>query len=125
MRTLVLLLAFWFTTTPLGKSYAFTGNDLYERCRSTEIQDFEFCKGYILGVLNGYDVGINEYHHQLHSDNLNNIPVLGRLCYQEKGAIPRQVLDIVRNDLERFPQVRHFPASILIFGAVQNAFPCN
>ena len=87
------------------------GNKLHEQCKS----DIPFCQAYIMGVVDTQDARENT------SDASGNLPTKF-LCLPNVKA--SQLVDVVKQSLESRPHERHWPATLLVQGAMIRAFPC-
>ena len=88
-----------------------TGNDLQARCEETTTSDpvlWGVCLGYVMGVAELAGQG----------------SVKPRACFSAQ-VTSGQMVDVVRQWLDRNPARRHLPAAGLVATALQQAFPCR
>jgi hypothetical protein len=89
------------------------GNELYGQCLGTPSQQVA-CISYITGVADGIAAS------QTASD-----PAPYRVCIPIDQVDRRQLMDITVKFLREHPANRNLHASVLVFVALQNAFPCS
>jgi|SoimicMinimDraft_17_1059745.scaffolds.fasta_scaffold66407_2 hypothetical protein len=70
---------------------------------------YEDCVSYVEGVID-VAAGLDDSEH--------------KLCLPE-SAVARTVAEIVANDLEKHPEHRHFTASSVVIGILQETYPCK
>jgi len=89
-----------------------TGNQLLERCQSTDTFEQSFCLGYLEGVTD-----LNAMHGSV-------LPVNQRSCAPE-NVTNGQIRDVAVKYLKDHPEERHMLAAILIVKGMAEAFPCT
>ena len=89
-----------------------TGNRLHEYLSSTNSIQNDWGRGYVLGVVDA------------HATFMLLGSVSPWFCIPQ-GVTGNQVSDIVKQHLEKYPQVRHEVASTLVTLALTEAFPCR
>ena len=88
------------------------GNQLYSDCHGKTLVDQGICLGYVTGVADllgaltgmGWSLGI-------------------RVCIPSQVSA-QQVIDVVKQHLEKNPSLRHYSATSLITQALSEAWPC-
>jgi hypothetical protein len=88
-----------------------TGNDLQARCAETPTSDpvlWGVCLGYVMGV----------------AELLGQGAIKPRACFPPQ-ATSGQMVDVVRQWLDRNPARRHLAAAALVATALQQGFPCR
>ncbi|MFN7388163.1 Rap1a/Tai family immunity protein [Brevundimonas sp.] len=107
-----------------AKADFLTGNELFAHCTAPETDPVYFakrssCREYITGVHDGIEAtsGVVSYALDRAGDPI-------RLVCAPPGVTARQMRDVVVTYLERHPETRHQSASLIIFGALGEAFPC-
>ena len=88
------------------------GNKLLANIQSNNGSARLMAEGYIVGVIDG----IEAMDGSPASEGLRN-------CLRE-GVAASQVVDIVRRELEARPDLRDFPAVLIVGAAISDAFPC-
>ena len=107
----VLLAAMLVNGPTFGRLF-YSGNALWEMCRSDEgTLMWATCMGYVVGVA--------EF-----TDREAGAPLGTEACIP-KGVTQFQLRDVVVQYLEENPDKRHLPAQLLVYAAVSLAFPCE
>jgi hypothetical protein len=83
----------------------YDGNGVYKNCTTPGNFAEGFCIGYVTAT---YDSLILDYE-----------------CPKSHGATTRQIADVVKQYLEKRPEVRNYPASMLLRAAIIKAFDCT
>lgn len=98
------------STVPFSAAKAgfVTGNELYELCTSTELEEQTECLRYIQGSVDGFIA-----HRAL---------TYGKYCMPE-GITAGQYQDIALKLMREQPEQRHNPASLLVWSSIKIAFP--
>lgn len=80
-----------------------SGNDLHKDINDSSAQSNMYALGYIVGV----------------TDTL-----IGTTICIPQGVSQGQLMDVVKNFLNRAPQARNLPANVLVMVAVEEHWPC-
>lgn len=125
MKTRVVIVVALAFMAP-NQSFALTGNDLLQQCTGGELG---YCLGYITGVHDGMLAGgiasIRHLAPELKNDEaLSQFDKAVSYCLPN-GATKLQVRDVVTDFLKANPTSRHNDATLLIWVALSNAFPCQ
>jgi hypothetical protein len=98
---------------PAGAGSNLTGNDLLERCSASASANpiqWGVCLGYVVAIADALGQGR---------------PINGaRACFAA-DVTSGQLMDVVRQWLERNPAKRHINGAALVVTALQQAFPCK
>lgn len=131
MRFLIATFAFMlFPGASIAQS--FNGNSYYETCRGTASTQL-LCIGYTKGVLDGVrgylifrDFATRGPYDSKQESEAATVRINQQVpfCTPAGGTI-EQFTDIVVNRLEKSPEVRHLPASLLIIDTLSRTFPCK
>lgn len=99
------------------RAFASDGNELYRMCQENSSLNSP-CLGYIVGVVEGLNtmnsIAVSKYKPTAQME----------FCLPEHATYT-QLVDVVKKYLIENPAERHEEASILIFFALQNIFPCG
>ena len=90
-----------------------TGNDLLERCSASATENpiqWGVCLGYVAAIADALGQGR---------------PINGVRACPARDVTSGQMMDVVRQWLERNPARRHLTGSVLVAAALQQAFPCK
>lgn len=100
MKRLILTMALF-----AGSAHAefISGNRLLSDLDSESSYGRGFATGYIIGVV---DRGYNVNH-----------------CIPADATV-KQVVDVVKRALVQMPQVRHYTGDAIVYGVLQNTWPC-
>jgi hypothetical protein len=112
MKRLILAILIVGVVSPaMGRiqTSGFTGNQLLNWCEATTGEAM-FCQFYITGVADGLVIG--------------RIPNNQVIC-RPPNSTNRQLQDIVKKFLQDNPTQRNSSATVLIFTALREAFPCQ
>jgi hypothetical protein len=119
MRRAVLVgIALSSLITGEAKAYYFNANQLSDWCESYEHNNVKqngsvlnagLCVGYVGGVIDTLVDQATEF------------------CVPQgpSGAIPDQLVDVVKLYLRDHPEIRHLPAANIVTSALKEKFPCN
>ena len=105
----ILLLA----AAPAGAGSNLTGNDLLERCSESASANpiqWGVCLGYVMAVADALGLGR---------------PINGARACLPPDVTGAQMMDVVRQWLDRNPARRHINGAALVVTALQQAFPCK
>jgi hypothetical protein len=94
-----------------ARADATTGNDLWSKCTSKDgVFDRAICDGYVAAISEamGPPNGVYDF----------------RACFPERST-RGQLVDVVKQYLDRHPEQRHLPAVTLVANALATAFPCK
>ena len=89
-----------------GATTFFTGNQLLEKCNSDNTVHQVGCMAYVMGILDGATL------------NGSNVPFV-----IPSSSDAGQLKDVVLKYLNSHPEHRHWPASMLVWNAMADAFP--
>ena len=98
---------------PAGAGTNLTGNDLLERCSASASANpiqWGVCLGYVMAVADLLGQGR---------------PIAGARACIATDVTSGQLMDVVRQWLERNPARRHIAGAALVAAALQQAFPCR
>jgi hypothetical protein len=101
------------SATPAVAGTNLTGNDLLERCSASASANpiqWGVCLGYVMAVADLLGQGR---------------PVSGVRACVSADVTSGQLMDVVRQWLERNPARRHINGAALVAVALQQAFPCK
>lgn len=88
------------------------GNELYSRCGTLSSGTAApFCQGYVLGIIDYVNL-IRSVNSKEHS-----------YCAPDNVTLIQSV-DIVRQYLEKHPENRNKPATMIVLSSLNAAFPC-
>lgn len=98
-----------------GPAHAFTGNELYEAMRVFRVVEGggEGDAG-LASLALGYVMG-----------STHTLSFAGAICPAGGSPTAAQYMDIVYGYIEKTPETRHLPATILIAGVLMAEFPCE
>lgn len=91
----------------------FTGNDLYQFCKSNSSADRAFCYGFVSGVADT-ERAIDSYRK----------PPVQHICIDDTVVVD-QVRGVVIRYMEQFPEKRNYSAASIASDALERAFPCK
>ena len=80
-----------------------SGNDLHKDIHDSSPQSNMYALGYIVGVTDAF---------------------IGTAICIPQGVSQGQLMDVVKNFLNRAPQARNLPANVLVMVAVEEHWPC-
>jgi hypothetical protein len=105
---------------------ALNGNELFQACTSS---DGSFSKGQCVGYVQGVGEvgeveGIAAANDAKTTLSENRGTVMGWVFCTPSKATVRQAVDVVVKFLWDNPARRHFPATVLVARALQEAWPC-
>ena len=80
-----------------------SGNDLHKDIHDSSPQSNMYALGYIVGVTDAF---------------------IGTAICIPPGVSQGQLMDVVKNFLNRAPQARNLPANVLVMVAVEEHWPC-
>jgi hypothetical protein len=108
------LLAFWLAFVPpaVGQGFVYkSGNDLLEALRQDSGLEHAYALSYIAGVV----------------DTANGSATREGFCFDlaQQSLKASQVADVVKPFLEKNPQMRERPGSVLVAAALAEAWPCK
>ena len=98
---------------PAAAGSNLTGNDLLERCSASASANpiqWGVCLGYVMAIADALGQGR---------------PLNGVRACPPPDATSGQMMDVVRQWLERNPARRHLGGAPLVAAALQQAFPCK
>lgn len=130
VRTFFLVFSIMFCCLLNTNAYSqqLTGNELLSDCSKAETYYRVKCLSYVDGVING-TTGILNYFYDNSAETDTTVRNLirkspGFFCFPE-NVTKGQIVDIVKQLLERHPEIRHQDASDLILLAIKSAWPCK
>lgn len=108
----------------LASGQALTGNDLQVACRETHYTLGTPCLAYIRGVIEGATAQF-----AVHLEGANNLFDMAAVEMNRPYCVPAdvswdQTVDIVASYLNKNPETRHHGAPVIIWRAINQAFPC-
>ena len=106
-------LALVLIATPAAAGSNLTGNDLLDRCSASASANpiqWGVCLGYVMGIADALALGR---------------PLNGARACPAADVTSGQMMDVVRQWLERNPAKRHMNGAALVAIALQQAFPCR
>jgi hypothetical protein len=99
--------------TPAAAGSNLNGNDLLDRCSASASENpiqWGVCLGYVAAIADALGQGR---------------PIHGVRACPAADVTSGQMMDVVRQWLERNPARRHLAGSVLVAAALQQAFPCK
>jgi hypothetical protein len=132
MKKLLLVIALMLaTTTAQSQSHGrtdhatkiFTADALLTLCSSNSKNDLSMCLGFIVGVL----LGIQDTDDVLHITPDNPKPPYTLVCVLDKtfAEIANNVTDLIRWQLQHFPDNKNLSASYVVFTSLTTLYPCT
>ena len=107
MREFILLAAAALSLAPATANAGWkTGNNLYESCKSERPLQYADCTSFSMGIIDASEL-------------------LGKTLHIPADITAGQLHDIVFKYLENHPENRHWPASILVWNAIREAYPAE
>jgi hypothetical protein len=100
-------------------AHSSTGNDLKETCDLDQgkFLSHSACTGYILGAVEMTEL-INAAADRSKDKKQFSVCIPAGITYG-------QIVDVVKKFVDDHPEERHQKASVMVFLAVQHAFPCK
>lgn len=92
----------------------FDGNDLYDRCLSSNDQ----ARSYIVGAADAIELFSS-------TKQEDGTPIMKRFICIPNGARTSQVADAICSDLRKHPEMRNLSASVLINNTLIKTWPCR
>lgn len=96
------------------QSFAYTGNDLADMCKSKAMEDL--CISFTKGVSDGVSA---------FNAMLNEAKVMRPMICLPEGLRTSQISDMTIKFMDENPKFRHYPAGMLILKVLLNEFPCK
>jgi len=96
-----------------------SGNDFLRLCENPTTSFISgACQDYVLGVVDGIQVGIRVEH------NYVGTPKTAEpFCLDSKATLGQEVQVLIKF-IKTHPEKAHFATSVLVLGAMADAFPC-
>jgi hypothetical protein len=113
MRMIIAALVIAFGVSGGVKAGRFDGNTLQEWCTSSDRWGMGACRGYIAGA------------RDMLLDWKNNITENWSVVCEPEGVTAGQAAAVVIKWLNEHPEKRHEGAQMLVFMALNEAFPCK
>jgi hypothetical protein len=99
---------------PVAQDYSkfvTTGNKLFTECQKPQP---DYCFGFITGIVEANSLVL-----------MTNRGTSIKLFCAPEGVNVMQTKDIVLQALQDWPQIRHLPASVLVWRALAEVWPCS
>lgn len=96
------------------QSFAHTGNDLADMCKSKAMEDL--CITYTKGVFDGVSAS---------NALMNEAKLVRTMICAPDGLRTEQISDMTIKFIDENPKFRHYPAGALILRVLLTEFPCK